>query len=70
LLILQFLDKSAKNPNLLHPQNFQIMPIREMKFPFLLLKKIFTFQDNLIDSESDYKDSDVNIFTVLEDDMA
>jgi len=40
------------------------MPNREIKFPFLLLKRIFIFQDNPIDSESDYEDDDGNIFTV------
>jgi len=36
----------------------------------LLKKKKFIFQDNPIDSKSDYEDNDGNIFTVLEDDMA
>jgi len=30
------------------------------------LKNIFIFQDNPIDSQSDYEDDDENIFTVLE----
>jgi len=34
---------------------------------FLLLKKIFTSQDNPINSESNYEDDDGNIFTVLEE---
>jgi len=61
-----FLHKSAKNPNL-HPRNFQIMPMREIKFPFSLLKNILYFKTirSIVNGDS----MGIYIFTVLEDDM-